>query len=93
MSLSRYETGATFPGIREVKLLSRALRTEVCYFLYGHSDDPMNFIVPSIDNAIMEIVYQVLVAQKLVTPKGDMEPMGDEFMSLVEQIKGQADNS
>lgn len=93
MSLSRYETGATFPGIREIKLLSRALRTEVSYFLYGHSDDPMNFMVPSIDNAIMEIVNQVLVAQKLVTPKGDMEPMGVEFMSLVEQIKGQASNS
>lgn len=47
----------------------------------------MNFMVPSIDNAIMDIVYQVLVAQKLVTPKGDTEPMGDEFMALVEQIK------
>lgn len=93
VSLSRYETGAAFPGVREIKLLARALRATVSYMFYGDNEDPMNFVIPDVNNAIMDIVYQVLAAQKLVTPRGDVEPMGDEFMSLVAQVKGQNKNS
>lgn len=94
VSLSRYETGAAFPGVREMKILARALRTTIAYLFYGDSEDPMNFFTPSIDLAIGDIVYQVLVAQKLVKPVGDMQPLGDEFKSLLESVKkGQDRNS
>lgn len=87
VSLSRYETGAAFPGVREMKILARALRTTISNLFYGDSEDPMNFFPPSIDLAIQDIVYQVLVAQKVVRPKGDVEPLGDEFKSLLESVK------
>ena len=89
VSLSRYETGAAFPGVREIKILARALRATVALLLYGDADDPMNFFGPSIDNVIQEIVHQVLVANKLVKDGGDIGPLGDEFMSLVEKVKKQ----
>lgn len=87
VSLSRYETGAAFPGIREIKILARALRATVSLLLYGDTEDPMNFFGPSIDDVIGDLVHQVLVAKKLVKDEGDVGPGGVEFMSLVEQVK------
>jgi transcriptional regulator with XRE-family HTH domain len=86
VALSRYETGAAYPGVREIKLLARALRMRLSSLLYQQTDDPMNFRPISVEQAIDEAVYRVLVGQGLVkddSPQGPREDGYDDLLALV----------
>lgn len=59
VAISRYETGASFPGYREIKLLAFALRTSVSSLVYARVD-PLE-ITPSLDSTVHKIVMDILI--------------------------------
>jgi transcriptional regulator with XRE-family HTH domain len=88
VALSRYETGAAYPGTRELKLLARALRVKLSTLLYGTSEDPMNFMMPSIEEVIDHNVYLVLVGQGLVKDDSPQGPTDGGYEDLIAMVKG-----
>lgn len=66
VSLSRYETG-TSPGLRELRLLSLALRRTLAWLVYGDDEDPMSpaASVMAFEDLISQVVLDVLAAKGL----------------------------
>lgn len=89
MTLSRYETGATLPGLRELKIISFALRKPVAALIYEEIDDPMTSYKLTLELRITETVNQMLTADGLIKDEDAHEPKTPEYFALVEKIKNQ----
>lgn len=87
MTLSRYETGATLPGLRELKIISFALRRSIADLIYEESDDPMNSYKLTLELRITETVNQMLTADGIIKDESMNEPQTPEYLSLVEKVK------
>lgn len=93
-SLTRYEAADSAPGLRELRILSKALRMPLSYLIYGRGDDPMQFMAPSLDEALDERIYEVVIATlvkyNLVPAQerwvGDRDSSPD-FLALLEQAR------
>lgn len=87
VSLSRYETG-TSPGLRELRLLSLALRRTLAWLVYGDDEDPMMPEAPvwALEDQIAQIVTDVLVskglAERIDSPRRD-----PAYDTLIEEAK------
>lgn len=72
VAISRYETGASYPGYRELKLLAFSLRTPISSLVYPRVDPLAR--PQSIDAAVHKIVVDTLVAYGFIqdeTPRFD----------------------
>lgn len=93
-SLTRYEAADSAPGLRELRILSKALRMPLSYLVYGDSDDPMQFMAPSLDEALDQKIYEVVIATLVkynLIPeeerwRGDRDSSPD-FLTLLEQAR------
>lgn len=93
-SLTRYEAADSAPGLRELRILSKALRMPLSYLIYGRGDDPMQFMAPSLDEVLDEKIYEVVVATlvkyKLIAAQerwvGDRD-LSPDFLELLEQAR------
>lgn len=91
VALSRYENGDSLPGLREIKILSLALRTPLASLVYGDADDPMNFMSPSIELVLQDLVADVVEAtlerHGLIQKRPWQGPGSDEHLALVEKAR------
>lgn len=97
VALSRYENGDSMPGLRELKLISKALRLPLSSLVYGDSDDPMNFLPPSIELALEAMIAQIVDVE--LTKRGvvgdysglfgmkDSDRFTDRYESLLERAR------
>lgn len=87
VSLSRYETGS-MPGMRELRLLSLALRQTLSWFVYGEPEDPMQQTgsVTTLEDEIARIVSEVLASKGIIEPS--RQPRYDpDYVQLVEDAR------
>lgn len=87
VSLSRYETGS-MPGLRELRLLSLALRQTLSWLVYGEPEDPMQQTgnVTTFEDEIARIVSEVLASKGIIEPIH--QPRYDpDYVQLVEDSK------
>lgn len=87
VALSRYETGAALPGLRELRLIALALRTPLSLFAYGEKTDPMLRYKLSLEMRIMDMVMGEVTAEGVIKQEDDNDPVTPEFLALVEQVK------
>lgn len=87
MTLSRYETGATLPGLRELRILSFSLRTPLALLAYEDREDPMTSYRMNLEMRITETVMGMITTEGLIKGEEGQEPISDEFLALVEQVK------
>ena len=87
VALSRYETGAALPGLRELRLIALALRRPLSSFVYGVRSDPMFPYKLSLEMRIMDMVMGQVTAEGLIKNEDENEPVSPEFLALVEQVK------
>lgn len=94
VSISRYESGAE-PGLRELRLLSLALRMSISYFVYGDSEDPMspssrgmNNLELVFEDKVIEIVQHILERRGIV-PQETIQDIRDlaQYDALIETIR------
>lgn len=90
VALSRYETGAALPGLRELRLIAVALRCPLSVLVYGQRTDPMLNYKLSLEMRIMDMVMGELTAEGLIKSEDDNDPMTPEFTELLEQVKRKA---
>jgi hypothetical protein len=87
VAISRYETGASFPGYREIKLLAFALRTSVSSLIYARVD-PLE-TRHSLDSMVYDIVMDILTAHGII--KNDLPEFDgavhNELLKRVKKIK------
>jgi transcriptional regulator with XRE-family HTH domain len=87
VALSRYETGASLPGLRELRLLSFALRKPLAFLLYQDNTDPMSSYKLELEMRIMETVNDHLEADGLIKGVNASDPESADYKSLVQRIK------
>lgn len=87
VALSRYETGASQPGVRELRLISLALRLPLSMLVYGEPTDPMLKYRLALEMRIMEVVNNMVTAEGLVKDEDSNDPERPEFKALLEQVK------
>lgn len=87
VALSRYETGASQPGLRELRLIALALRCPLASLVYGERNDPMLRYRLSLEMRIMDMVMGEVTAEGLIKQVDDNDPMSPEFLALVDQVK------
>jgi transcriptional regulator with XRE-family HTH domain len=88
VALSRYENGSTLPGLREIRLISFAVRLPLSTLVYGERTDPMSSYRLELEMRIMEVVVDVVTAEGLV--KGGLEQSPDReeaYLQLLKQVK------
>lgn len=87
VSLSRYETG-TSPGLRELRLLSLALRRTLAWLVYGDDEDPMGpqASVMVFEDQIARVVLDVL-ASKGLSEREEIPRDDPAYARLIEEAK------
>jgi len=87
VALSRYETGASLPGLRELRLLSFALRKPLSFLVYQDGTDPMSTYKLELELRIMETVNDILAADGFYKETNENAPKSDAYLALVEKVK------
>lgn len=87
VALSRYETGASLPGLRELRLLAIALRSSLSQFVYGRQSDPMLPYRLELEMRIMERVNDMITAQGVVKDTEDNDPDTDAYKALLAEVR------
>lgn len=87
VALSRYENGSSLPGLRELRLLSFALRRPLSLLAYGEQTDPMSTYRIELEMRIMEVVNDHLTAEGLIKGDQSQNPESEQFKALLETIK------
>ena len=87
VALSRYETGASQPGLRELRLIALALRCPLSLLVYGEPTDPMLRYRLALEMRIMEMVNDMVTAEGLVKNEDSNDPERPAFKALLEQVK------
>jgi len=93
MTLSRYETGSTLPGLRELKILSFSLRVPLALLVYMDREDPMTSYKLNLEMRITETVMGLVMAEGIIKGEDENEPDGPEYRDLVERVKGKNDET
>ena len=89
VALSRYETGASLPGMRELRLIALALRCPLSLLVYGQQNDPMLPYRLSLEMRIMEQVNDMISAEGIIKEESDNDPMTPAYRDLIAQVKQQ----
>lgn len=87
VALSRYENGSSLPGLRELRLLSFALRKPLSILAYGEHTDPMSSYRIEFEMRVSELVNQHLGAEGLIKGEDQQEPESPEYKALLELIR------
>lgn len=87
VALSRYENGSSLPGLRELRLLSFALRRPLSVLAYGEHTDPMSSYRIQLELRIQEVVNSHLEADGLIKAEDHQEPESESYRALLEQVK------
>ncbi|MDP3651811.1 MAG: helix-turn-helix transcriptional regulator [Rhodoferax sp.] len=66
VSISRYENGDSFPGYREIKLLSQAFGVSITFLFYGDVPDPYSGWEFSLDEYLRSVIKDVLIEEGVV---------------------------
>lgn len=88
VALSRYETGPTLPGLRELRLIAFSLRCPLSLLLYAEQSDPMNSYRLELEMRIMETVNNMVTAEGLIKNQAENEPENADYLALVERVRG-----
>jgi transcriptional regulator with XRE-family HTH domain len=87
VALSRYETGASLPGLRELRLLSFALRKPLSFLVYQDGTDPMSTYKLELELRIMETVNGILATDGFFKDANENAPKSDAYLALVGKVK------
>jgi len=88
VALSRYENGSTLPGLRELRLISFAVRRPLSVLVYGQRTDPMSSYRLELEMRIMEVVMDSVTAEGLLKGESEQAPDQDEsYQHLLKQVK------
>lgn len=88
VALSRYENGASLPGLRELRLIALSLRLPLAKLVYGgESTDPMSSYRLELEMKIMELVNDMVSAEGIIKDSMENDPDGAEYRALVEQVR------
>lgn len=90
VALSRYETEASLPGLRELRLLSFALRFPLSFLVYQEHMDPMLNYRTSLEMRINEMVFDTTLADGVIKEEWVSEPAKEEsYLTLLDSVKGE----
>jgi transcriptional regulator with XRE-family HTH domain len=87
MTLSRYETGATLPGLRELKILAFSLRVPLALLAYENPEDPMTSYRLNLEMRITDTVMDMITAEGIIKGSDTQEPDSEEWRALVDGVK------
>lgn len=87
VALSRYENGASLPGLRELRLISFATRRPLAFLFYGERTDPMSSYRLELEMRITDVVMGQVDAQGLIKEVAEQDPEDDTYKALIESIK------
>lgn len=87
VALSRYETGASLPGMRELRLIALALRCPLSLLVYGEQRDPMLPYRLELEMRIMERVNDMIFAEGVIKDESNNDPVTPEYRELIAQVK------
>lgn len=87
VALSRYENGASLPGLRELRLISFATRLPLALLLYGERTDPMSSYRLELEMRITDIVMGQVDAQGLIKEVSEQTPDDETFKALLQSVK------
>lgn len=89
VALSRYENGASLPGLRELRLISFATRRPLAFLFYGERTDPMSSYRLELEMRIIDTVMGQVDAKGLIQEVNEQDPDDDRFKMLLEAVKKQ----
>ena len=90
VSLSRYENGDSLPGLRELRLLSFAVRRPLSALVYRDRIDPMSSYKLELDMRIMDTVMGMTLAEGVIKHTGEQHPEEDEaYLKMLSDVKKQ----
>ena len=87
VALSRYETGASLPGLRELRLIALSLRCPLSQLVYGEMTDPMLRYRLALEMRITETVMGAISAAGVIKDDLDNDPESPAYRSLIEQAR------
>lgn len=87
VALSRYETGTSQPGLRELRLIALALRVSLSLLVYRERTDPMLPYKLDLEMRITDMVMDLVMADGLIKDGLENEPVSPEYLALVEKAK------
>lgn len=94
VALSRYENGASLPGLRELRLLSFALRYPLSYLVYDEHMDPMLNYKTSLEMRLTDMAFDTVLADGVIKDTWENEPDKDEaYLKLLQSVKGEKKRS
>jgi transcriptional regulator with XRE-family HTH domain len=89
VALSRYETGASLPGVRELRLLSFALRQPLSFLLYQQHVDPMLNYKTSLEMRLVDMAFDTELANGVIKTELSNQPADDpKYLALLSQARG-----
>lgn len=93
MTLSRYETGTTLPGLRELRIIALSLRVPVAFLVYEEREDPMTSYKLNLEMRITETVMGMIAAEGVIKGDDSNEPESPEYLALVERVRAGNDET
>lgn len=88
VALSRYENGASLPGLRELRLISFSLRRPLSSLIYGERIDPMSAYKLELEMRIRDAVLDSVMAEGLIKETFDQAPEEDEkYQKLLDEVR------
>ena len=87
VALSRYENGASLPGLRELRLISLATRRPLAFLFYGARTDPRSSYRLELEMRITDIVMGQVDAQGLIKEVSEQAPESESYKALLESVK------
>ena len=93
VSISRYENGDSFPGFRELKLLSQALGASITFLFYGETPDPYAGWNMSLDGFLRDLIRDVLIDEGLLAgeSRADRERKQRIALRAINSVLSQTD--
>jgi transcriptional regulator with XRE-family HTH domain len=88
VSLSRYENGDSLPGLRELRLISFAIRCPLSLLIYRERIDPMSSYKIELEMRITDTFMGSVSADGLLKESSEQTPETDaQYLELLERIK------
>jgi transcriptional regulator with XRE-family HTH domain len=88
VALSRYETEASLPGLRELRLLSFSLRLPLAWLVYEEHMDPMLNYRTSLQMRVTEMAFDTEIASGVIKTSIENEPEKDpKYLDLLGQVR------
>jgi len=87
VALSRYENGASLPGLRELRLISFATRRPLAFLFYGERTDPMSSYRMELEMRITDTVMGQIDAQGLIKEVNEQNPESEAYAALLNRVK------